>query len=358
LLSPCSRTFGLREVARLSDEYGRLAERNQRLEAALAHTLAQLAGGSSDLGSQADPLAAFEARSGAIGGAAHGQGSAEASGSNGDFSAHQMGQLGPEMRSSDEPDGQAGAASGLSGAELERGIAADALAMIARHHTGLQNGFLDFDALKTAADSRSEAGPSSRPRFPFSARLTETLLRDALHLLPRDEKLFGLLEAEKSLHLNGFSTGVSHRESHEGGCACLADAPQTGLIDLQLEALRSELEHWQQSGSDASLPTLDVTFLALLFFLAAAGVECTEPHTLMYNQIVRAEAEVEELTDTYRAMGQTLLSAVDFMEQANLNVLMCLATSRQHALMRSRFNEHATMAALVSRPRPLRRHVR
>lgn len=127
-----------------------------------------------------------------------------------------------------------------------------------------------------------------------------------------------------------------------------ADASQTGLIDSQLDALRSELEHWQQSGSEASLPTLDVTFLALLFFLAAAGVDCTEPQTLIYNQVVRAEAEAEELADTYRSMGQTLLSAVDFMEQPNLNILMCLATSRQQALMRGRLNEHATMAALVS----------
>lgn len=205
------------EIARLSEEYARLAERNQRLEAALAHTLAHLAGGSSDLGSQSDPLAVFEARSSTIGAATNGQGSAEAGSSNGDFAAHHIEQLGQELRNGDEADGQGAAANGLSGAELERGIAADALAMIARHHTGLQNGFIDFEALKSATESRSEAGPSSRPRFPFSTRLTEALLRDALHLLPRDEKLFGLLEAEKTMHLNGFSSGVSHRESHESG---------------------------------------------------------------------------------------------------------------------------------------------
>lgn len=189
--------------------------------------------------------------------------------------------------------------------EHERGTAADALALIAQqqassssHHTSAQRG----------------------GRFPFSIR-AETA-RDAMSLLPSDADVDWLLDEVLDAQ---FAAAATFYASHR-------------LVRLQLAKLR-ETEQAQ----------VDVSFLALLFYLLVLAAEVAHPNDLASRGIVEREDSVPGLVEAWHAAGEACLSAADAAGSANLNCIMALTAARHFYTCQGRLTQAATTLCVAIR---------
>lgn len=242
-----------------TDDVPRLLERIAKLEQAITQTT----------GAAADehPLLAYERGAGAS------TSSASAGGGGGGAAAE--GELAPA--SGDESlrllktlgrlaEHAGGAPEGVTG-EVERGMAADALAMIARHHPAA--------AARGETEDYYDHAFADGPRFPFRARPSQHLLREALATLPQDATIDVLIEGARTAHLHGTGSGVSYR-----------------LVQMQLACFRAEMARWDGGKSGVEMPSLDLSFVALLFSILSLGVELAEPSDLIYHHAVSREDEI------------------------------------------------------------------
>ncbi|PWN42064.1 hypothetical protein IE81DRAFT_366950 [Ceraceosorus guamensis] len=215
--------------------------------------------------------------------------------------------------------------------EANTGLAAGALAMIARNHphASMTNG-----TGKGRGANMSTWGVQGPPggRFPFQARLTTELVKEALDLLPEDSTVDHIIAADRAVHMSGLSTGTSYR-----------------LVDLQLGVMRAEINRWDGGKCGSDLPCIDLTFLALLFAILSAGIEYSEPTTLVYHKLVDRLEDIPEKTCAYVAMSQTLMSVCDMLERPNLNLVMALAEIRMYQVAHARFIECSMCVSMMIR---------
>lgn len=199
--------------------------------------------------------------------------------------------------------------------EAERGMAADALAMIAQHHPQNRN------SLGALASGTSNL--LSGIRFPFSIRPTPEVLREATNLLPTDENIDYLLN-----HILSplYMTGVCH-------CA----SPR--LVAIQFARFQSQRE----AGDTANV---DVSFLALLFLLLVLATDFADVADILARNIVEKEESISGLIELWLATGEALLSMADFTGSPSLNCLMALTAARHFYASQGRKVQYDTTSSL------------
>ncbi|CAO1613485.1 unnamed protein product [Sympodiomycopsis kandeliae] len=199
--------------------------------------------------------------------------------------------------------------------EAERGMAADALAMIAQHHPQNNRGLGPL----TSGTSSLLSGI----RFPFSIRATPEALREAINLLPSDENIDFLLN---HVLTPLFMTSWVH-------CA----SPR--LVSIQLT-------RFQEQRDAENIASVDVSFLALLFNLLVLATDFADVAQILSRNIVEKEESIPGLIELWLSTGEALLSMADFMGSPSLNCLMALTAARHFYSSQGRSVQQATTISL------------
>lgn len=201
--------------------------------------------------------------------------------------------------------------------ESERGMAADALAMIAQHHP--QNSRSTLTALASGAPNLL-----SGIRFPFSIRSTPDTLREAVNLLPTDDNIDYLLN-----HILSplYMTGACH-------CA------SSRLVSIQFA-------RFQQQREAGEVANADVSFLALLFMLLVLATDFADVADILARNVVEKEESIPGLIELWLSTGEALLSMADFTGSPSLNCLMALTAARYFYASQGRLVQHNTTLSIA-----------
>lgn len=217
---------------------------------------------------------------------------------------------------------ESGADDAVGQSEAERGMAADALAMIAQNHphagqapSVYNKKLVDYKRPYATAPRFFDAVTVNR--FPFTVQATADKVRDIIGMLPEDTVIDSLMETVKLIQTSGLSTGLSMR-----------------LVEMQLATLRGQLSFWEDRSSEAEVPVVDLSFLALLFVLMVNALEFSESADLIRIGLVTKSEEVSSVTEAWQATGEALLAMINFQNRPNLNILMAISASRQYHLSR------------------------
>lgn len=200
--------------------------------------------------------------------------------------------------------------------ESERGMAADALAMIAQHQPQSLRG------------SNGGAGGNvlTSLRCPLNGRTAVDAAREAMQLLPSDDNVHYLLfNVLDGLYTAGTSFAVSQR---------------------LLASLWARIQQ-QRDGDD--LASVDLAGLALVFHLLAFATDITHPGEIAGRGIAEKEEAVPGLVDMWLTTGEALLLAADYMGTPNLCCVMALTVARQIYANQGRVVQSGSMLALAIR---------
>ncbi|WFD29751.1 hypothetical protein MSPP1_000762 [Malassezia sp. CBS 17886] len=227
--------------------------------------------------------------------------------------------------------------------QAEQNIAADALAMFARHS---QQGALSGgdQSLSRAGDAASLPGASGDglPRtnvvnamldsgaFPLgSGSSPSTRVRAALDMLPDTQQMDYLLKIFQTVDLHVLY-GISWR-----------------LVRMQLTNLRSQMANWNRMHTNAP-ENVDLSFLSLLLVLLALAAQYTESRFFIEQGFCSAPDQVSTLVDTWVEMAQALMAMDDFAQETNLNHITALLLCMDYHASRGKLVLcHTAMAMLL-----------
>lgn len=197
--------------------------------------------------------------------------------------------------------------------EAERGMAADALAMIARHDTQAAISTPELSGSQTILFKGKRLLP-----FSSSSLLSQVLLyqpvrslraRELAALLPDLASIQSLIADIATLQEHGLDAGIN-----------------TKLVSNQLDKLDEALK--------TATGEIDLAFVALLYHLLAFSLEMKDeseasdrislPETTDGDRSHRRKTA----SDLWSGAGQALLSYLEYRETPNLNTLMALSLKR------------------------------
>ncbi|GAK67092.1 uncharacterized protein PAN0_016c5318 [Moesziomyces antarcticus] len=153
--------------------------------------------------------------------------------------------------------------------------------------------------------------------FPFAAEPTHERTKLILGLLPNDHVVNVLLDSLRTFESKS-PLGISWR-----------------LIRIQLINLRGDIADWRSGQVDE--PDVDLTFLALLFELMVAAIDCKPGEQVISEGIALTLEQVPEMTDRWHATCQALLAMSTFMHEPNLNTVCTQFLFYLYELRRGRF---------------------
>lgn len=223
-----------------------------------------------------------------------------------------------------------GDAAPMTQMQAEQNIAADALAMFARHSQqgSLGGGDQAIGRSSTVpAAAGTAAGTDAVPRqsivnalfdnAAFSMNNSTVRIRAALDLLPDTQQTEYLLKILQTVDLH-VSYGLSWR-----------------LIRTQLSTLRSQLANWNRMHT--SVPEqLDLSFVALLLMLLGVATQYAEPRFFIEQGFCTSADQVDAFVDSWVDAAQSLLAADDFVTKTNWNHLAALLLYIDHHAIRGR----------------------
>lgn len=240
----------------------------------------------------------------------------------------------------------AGENSHMAQMQAEQNIAADALAMFARHSQQGSLGSGDQAALQRAgavgasmpgSSSDSEAVPRQNivnalldnATFQVNNASSPARIRAALDMLPNNQQTDYLLKILQTVDEN-VSYGISWR-----------------LVKMQLTNLRSQIANW--NGMHTSLPeNLDLSFLALLLVLLGLAAQYTESRFFIDQGFCTAPEQISTLVDAWVDSAQALMAMDDFVNKTNWNHIATLLFCIDHHALRGKLMLcFTTMAMLV-----------
>lgn len=218
----------------------------------------------------------------------------------------------------------AGDSTQMAQMQAEQNIAADALAMFARHsQPGGLSGSGDAALPRSAAVAHADGMP--RPTIvnalldsaAFGMTSASSRVRAALDLLPDTQPMDYLLKILQTVDLH-VSYGISWR-----------------LVRTQLVTLRAQLARWNRLHT-AVPEQLDVSFLALLLVLLGMAAQYTESRFFLEQGFCSSADQIEPLVDNWVDHAQALLAADDPVTKTNWNHLAALLLCVDHHASRGR----------------------
>lgn len=200
-----------------------------------------------------------------------------------------------------------------------RGIAADALAMIAR-----QNRNEDISVV----NRHSKAGykklfAQSSLTWPSMTSLSSRV-RDDLTLLPDVKGLFGALQTLDVVQQHGVLLGIP-----------------VALVEVQMAFLITQADL-----SADQFPTIDLSLVALLFYLLATSVDLMSSEQASMLELVENEEGIQGVIEIWIETADHILQELQYDSRPNLNIIVTLLLKRQ--FQASRGNVNAASVALSS----------
>lgn len=198
-------------------------------------------------------------------------------------------------------------------AQMEQNIAADALAMFARHNNALGGQAENALSGARASTAAATAAADTRPNHILSALLdsaaltmhsSASRLRAALDVLPNTQQTDFLLKLLQTVDLH-VSYGISWR-----------------LIRIQLATLRTQLADWDRLHPPPD--NLDVSFVTLLLVLLGLAAQYAEPRFFVEQGLCGTPEQVGPFVDTWVDTAQTLLATDDVLHRTNWNHIAAL----------------------------------
>lgn len=176
---------------------------------------------------------------------------------------------------------------------------------------GSELGLLAADQVNGAGASGTNgsakvAGSSTVPLeggnlFPFATESAHERTKFILGLLPNDHVVNVLLDSLRTFESKS-PLGISWR-----------------LIRIQLINLRGDISDWRTGQVEE--PDVDLSFLALLFELMVAAIDCSPVEEVISEGIALTAEQVPEMTEQWHATCQALLSMSNFTYEPNLNTV-------------------------------------
>lgn len=216
-----------------------------------------------------------------------------------------------QMRQGQEANGELGAAYGSNGIlgadQLNNSGVAQAAAAAAAVDPSLAGSLL---ASSSVAANGSSAGKGDADAvstllegnlFPFACEPTHDRTKLILGLLPNDHVVNVLLDSLRTFETKS-PLGISWR-----------------LIRVQLINLRGDISDWRTGQLEE--PDVDLTFLALLFELMVAAIDCKPVEEIISEGIALTAEQVPEMTERWHATCQALLAMSDFRHEPNFNTV-------------------------------------
>lgn len=221
--------------------------------------------------------------------------------------------------------------------QAEQNIAADALAMFARHS---QQSSLPGSEQAIARPSAVSSGADTLPRHnlvhafldntTFSVNSATSRVRAALDLLPDTQQTDYLLKILQTVDLH-VSYGISWR-----------------LVRTQLANLRTQLASWNRMHASVPPEQLDLSFLALLLTLLGTAAQYTEARFFIEQGFCTTPEQIEPFVDSWIDCAQSLLATDDFVSKTNWNHLATLLLFVDHHAVRGRLQVSlVAMATLI-----------
>lgn len=212
--------------------------------------------------------------------------------------------------------------------EAERGVAADALAMIGHQQPSpsspseLQEGRIA--RLKYRRLDNMEAARLTSDSWLFYDFPSSFKLQNLIRLLPEMRVFRSMLHLLDTIQEHGMHFGISVQ-----------------LIEHQLETFLQQVHKDHESPS-----IVDVSFLALIFACLALGGELCSEELFATLEIANSDEEIRNVIDIWTQCARVSLALVLSRDQTNLNVISCLSLQAQ--LLSSRGNTCAASVALAS----------
>lgn len=220
--------------------------------------------------------------------------------------------------------------------QAEQNIAADALAMFARHSQ--QNTLAGSEQTlgrSAAVSTSTEALPRHSivnallDNAAFGMNNTVVRVRAALDILPDAQQSDYLLKILQTVDLH-VSYGISWR-----------------LVKAQLTTHRAQLAGWNRMHSTVP-ENLDASFLALLLVLLGLAAQYTETRFFIDQGFCSSADQVDPYVDAWVDTAQSLLAADDCVHKTNWNHIAALLLSVDYHASRGRLLEPlVTMSILV-----------
>ncbi|WFD36780.1 hypothetical protein MCUN1_003667 [Malassezia cuniculi] len=217
--------------------------------------------------------------------------------------------------------------------QAEQNIAADALAMFARHnqHTALSSDQA-LGRVGSTSDTRAGLlGTVFDSAFAIAGSSPATVrMRSALELLPTNQQIDYLLKTLQTVDLHLFC-GVSWR-----------------LVRMQLATLRQQLAGWNRIHT--SVPEhIDGSFLALLLALLGIAAHYVESRFFIEQGLCTSTDQIGSYVESWIDAAQSMLALDDFVNKTNWNHLAALYYVLEHQGARGRTTACASMLAMLLR---------
>ena len=272
-----------------------------------------------------------------------------------------------EQLTGDAPreDGAHWESKGAGLSEAERGMAADALAMIAQHQPSADPAASSLFPINTYHSYKAKrlmpfgSNPSPPEVLLFRGKASNVRVREVLALLPDEAIIHRLLLALDHMQAVGLDMGINTR-----------------LIQVQLDAFTSAVT----SSKGEEMPGLDLSFATLLFHVLATSLEFQSVDTVLlemdltddggaYSYMTEGQRRdaVHEgellgkgerrqpltrgfpVTDLWYSAGQTLLAIVEHENNPNLNTLMALSLKHHYLAAHGKsIGAQCTLASALS----------
>lgn len=250
-----------------------------------------------------------------------------------------------KMEQHQRPHG--GDTSQMAQMQAEQNIAADALAMFARHSQQGSLGGNDPSSVHRAgsvgssvqgASSDTDAMPRQHivnallnsAAFNMNNASSSSRVRAALDMLPDNQQMDYLLKILQTVDLH-VSYGISWR-----------------LVKMQLTNLRSQIANWNRMHTN--LPeNLDLSFLALLLVLLGLSAQYTETRFFIEQGFCTAPEQIATLVDAWVDSAQALMAMDDFVNKTNWNHIASLLFCIDHHASRGKLMLCFTTMALLVR---------
>ncbi|PWN37780.1 uncharacterized protein FA14DRAFT_159663 [Meira miltonrushii] len=200
-----------------------------------------------------------------------------------------------------------------------RGIAADALAMIARQSGEDSLGVANRHSKITYKRLFAQASLTWPSMSALSSRV-----RDDLTLLPDVKGLFGALQALDAVQQHGILLGVP-----------------IALVEAQLAFLIT-----QSSLPADQFPAIDLSAVALFYYLLAVSVDLMSTEQAILLELVENEEAIPGVIDIWIETADHIMQEMQYDSRPNLNIVITLLLKRQ--FQASRGNENAASVALGS----------
>lgn len=246
-----------------------------------------------------------------------------------------------KMEQHQRPPTHGGENAQMAQMQAEQNIAADALAMFARHNQ--QNTLSGGEQPQLARpQGGAVAGAETVPRqgllgsvldyssLNVNSSAAAVRVRAALDALPSSQQvdyLFRILHTV-DLHLE---YGISW-----------------ALVRTQLATLRTQLAGWNRMHTHVP-DGLDVSFLALLLVLLALAARYTEPRFFIEQGLCGSPEQIPTLVDSWVDAAQALMALDDYVSKTNLNHISALYFCVDHQAFRGRMAAGLAQLALLVR---------